>query len=120
MYKALHLSPMIPSYNIKETASFFIDLLGFDKFLYDENNYVILHKDNLTIHILNAGTDIGEMEFYLEVDELDVLWNSIKDKLSNIKVRAPFDREYGMRELHIIIPQTKTLLFIGEVIKRAD
>lgn len=120
MYKALHLSPMIPSYNIKETSSFFTDLLEFEKFLYDENSYVILHKDNLTIHILNAGTDIGEMEFYLEIDELDALWDTIKDKLTGIKVRAPFDREYGMRELHIIIPQTKTLLFIGEVIKKTD
>lgn len=116
MYKALHLSPMIPSYNISETANFFKELLGF-AIGRDEGNYAILHKDNLTIHILNAGTDIGEMEFYLEVDELDGLWESIKDKLAGIKVRAPFDREYGMREFHIIIPHTKTLLFVGQAIR---
>ncbi len=33
-----------------------------------------------------------------------------------MKVRAPFDREYGMREMHVIIPETKTLLFIGQAI----
>jgi hypothetical protein len=88
--------------------------LGFNTLM--DGSYAILYKDNLTIHILSAGTDIGEMEFYLEVDEIDHLWNNIKDKLTDIKVREPFNRDYGMREIHIIIPQTKTLLFIGQVI----
>ena len=115
MYKALYLSPMIPSYDMKGTAAFFTDLLGFSKIMYTVG-YIILAKDDLTIHILNAGTDIGEMEFYLAVDEIDALWESIKDKLAGIKFREPFDREYGMREAHIIIPHTKTLLFIGQAI----
>ncbi|HZY35838.1 MAG TPA: hypothetical protein VFE53_04275 [Mucilaginibacter sp.] len=115
MYKALYLSPMIPSYNMRETAAFFIDLLGFGKVMYTDG-YIILQKDNLSIHILNAGTDIGEMEFYLEVDEIDPLWENMKERLPGIKVREPFDREYGMREVHIIIPHTKTLLFIGQAI----
>ena len=58
------------------------------------------------------------MEFYLEVDNLDELWHSIKDKLHGLKVREPFDRDYGMREIHIDIPQTNTLLFIGQELKQ--
>ena len=112
MYQALHISPMIPSYNIKETAAFFTDILGFTPSM-NEDGYAILYKDNHTVHILPAGTNIGEMEFYLEVNNIDVMWEEIEGKLTGIKVRAPFDREYGMREMHIIIPQTKTLLFIG-------
>ncbi len=115
MYQAIHISPMIPSYNIKQTAAFFTDILGFTPYMNTEG-YAILYKDNHTVHILPAGTDIGEMEFYLEVDNIDILWEEIKDKLTGIKVREPFDREYGMREMHIIIPQTKTLLFIGHAI----
>jgi len=115
MYKALYISPMIPSYNMKETAAFFTDLLGFGRMMYTDG-YIVLEKDNLTIHILNAGADIGEMEFYLNVDDVDAVWDDIKDKVTT-RVRAPFDREYGMREIHIIIPHTKTLLFIGQVIK---
>jgi hypothetical protein len=57
------------------------------------------------------------MEFYLEIDNVDNLWNSIKDKIQGLKVREPFNREYGMREIHIEIPQTKTLLFIGQELK---
>lgn len=119
MYKAVYLSPMIPSYNISETARFFTALFSFTPLL-NTPGYVVLLKDHLSIHILNAGADIGEMEFYLEVDALDELWESIKDKLTDIKTRPPFDREYGMREFHLIIPHTKTLLFVGQSIKSQD
>ena len=116
MYKAKYLSPMIPSYHIEKTAAFFIDLLGF-KTGRDGNTYVILYKDNLTVHILSAGEDIGEMEFYLEVDDIEAVWQNMKDKSEGLKLKQPFDREYGMREIHVIVPETKTLLYIGQEIK---
>ena len=116
MYKAKYLSPMIPSFNIEKTVSFFTNLLDF-KIGRDEKTYVILYKDHLTVHILRAGTDIGEMEFYFQVDDLDAVWNNMKDKLEGIKVKEPFNQDYGMREAHIIIPETKTLMFIGQEIK---
>lgn len=115
MYKAKYLSPMIPSYNLEKTVSFFIDLLGF-KVERDDKTYYILNKDNLVVHILRAGSEIGEMEFYLVVDDIYQVWDIIKDKIDGIKVKEPFDREYGMREIHIIIPETKTLMFIGQEI----
>jgi len=115
MYQAKYLSPMIPSFNIEKTASFFVDLLGF-KVMMDVKTYVILSKDNATVHILRAGADIGEMEFYLEVDNIDQVWTGMKDKVKGMKHKEPFDREYGMREIHIIIPETKTLMFIGQVV----
>jgi hypothetical protein len=117
MYKALYLSPMVPSYNIHETCHFFTDLLGFSPIMESET-YDIVQKNNLTIHILPAGNEIGQMEFYLEVDDIEVIWNSIQNKVKGLKVREPFDREYGMREIHIEVPQTKTLLFIGQGIKK--
>ena len=103
---------MIPSYNLKETVSFFNDLLGFETVM--DGSYAILRKDKVTVHILNAGSDIGEMEFYLEVDDLQDLWEQIKNKLEGITFKSPFTRDYGMREIHLIIPHTKTLLFIGQ------
>jgi hypothetical protein len=67
---------------------------------------------------LPAGQDIAQMEFYMEVNDINKLWASIKDKLTGLKVRAPFNQEYGMREIHIGIPQTNTLLFIGQELKQ--
>jgi len=113
MYKARFLSPMIPSYNPEKTVSFFIDLLDF-RIVRDDKTYFILYKDDLTVHILRAGSDIGEMEFYLVVDDIEQVWNNMKDKLDGIKVKEPFNREYGMREIHVIVPETKTLMFIGQ------
>ena len=78
--------------------------------------YAIVRKDSLTVHILRAGSDIGKMEFYLEVDDIDQIWENIRDKLDGLTFKEPFDREYGMREIHIIIPNTKTLLFVGQTI----
>lgn len=115
MYKALYLSPMIPSFNIAGTVDFFRNVFEFNV-VKDETNYVILEKDNLTLHILNAGENTGEMSFYFEVDKIDELWDSVKDKIQNIRVRKPFDREYGMREFHIDVPNTETLMFVGQKI----
>lgn len=113
MYKAKYISPMIPSFNIAVTTRFFKDILNFTPVL-DTETYAIFQKDNLSIHILQAGQDIGQMEFYLEVDEIDKLWTTIKDKLGGLQVKGPFNQEYGMREIHIGVPETKTLLFIGQ------
>lgn len=113
MYKAKFLSPMIPSFNITETCKFFIELLDFSSVM-ESPNYAILLKDGLTIHILPAGNNIGQMEFYLEVNDIDGIWAYIKDKVIDISVKGPYNRKYGMRELHIEIPHTNTLIFIGQ------
>jgi hypothetical protein len=39
----------------------------------------------------------------------------LKDNLAEIKHKSPFERDYGMREIHLLIPETKTLLFIGQL-----
>jgi len=44
MYQALYLSPMIPSYNLGETAQFFIDTLQFEV-ARDDEHYIIIYKD---------------------------------------------------------------------------
>ena len=113
MYKAIYISPIIPSFDLQITGIFFKDILNFEK-IFDSGHYTIYEKNNLTVHILPAGENIGQMEFYLEVDDVDTIWNTIKDKISGLRVREPFDQDYGMREVHIEIPKTKTLLFIGQ------
>ena len=117
MYNALYLSPMVPSSNIKGTVSFFVDFFQF-KIGLDDPSYVILFKNNLTIHIGQSDSHINELEFYLEVDNLEELWNSIKDQVNDLKINEPFNQEYGMREFHIAVPHTKTVMFVGQEIKK--
>lgn len=116
-FKVLYLSPMIPSFNIPETLSFFQNILGFS-IVMNLETYAICQRDNLTIHILPAGENIGQMEFYMEIDDLETLWENIKNKIQDLKAKGPFDQDYGMREIHIGVPQTNALLFIGQEIKR--
>ena len=115
--KALYISPMIPSFDLKITGDFFKTILGFAPVM-ENKDYAIYIKDNLTIHILTAGEDIGQMEFYMQVTNIDELWNLIKDKMNGLKHREPFNQIYGMREIHIEIPKTKALLFIGQELKQ--
>ena len=49
--------------------------------------------------------------------DIDALWESINGKSESFHYNAPFDRDYGMREIHVVIPATETLLFIGSVIQ---
>jgi catechol 2,3-dioxygenase-like lactoylglutathione lyase family enzyme len=107
---------MIPSYDLRVTGQFFTDILDFSVVM-ETGNYSIFRKNNLTVHVLPAGVDIGQMEFYLEVDNVDELWRGIEDRVRNLRVKQPHDRDYGMRELHIEIPQTNALIFIGQELK---
>lgn len=115
MYRALFLSPMVPSTDVHATAAFFVECLGFTSRILD-SDYAICEKDNHSIHLLPAGEKIGQMEFYLEVDNVDLVWEGMKEKVGELKHKPPFDRPYGMREIHIEIPHTKCLLFIGQCI----
>ncbi len=114
-YTALYFSPMIPSYHLPDTVQFFREVLHFTPVM-DTPQYAILQKDHLTVHLLPAGPDIGQMECYLEVDDVDTIWRQIEPAVKNLPVRPPFDREYGMREIHLSIPATRALLFIGQEI----
>jgi len=110
-----HLSPMIPSFNLDETQRFLEEVLGF-KCSMNTETYRILSYDGFTLHLQQAG-DISEMAVYMEVRDLDTLWEVVKNKLDKVQYREPFLQEYGMKEIHIVLPETKTLLFIGEPVQ---
>lgn len=60
---------------------------------------------------------LGKCNFILKLMISKRFGCQLKIKTVGMKVREPFDREYGMREFHIILPHTRTLIFIGQVIK---
>ena len=117
--KAIRLSPMVPSANIQETKSFLTKALGFEEAMVSPD-YVILTKDNYDLHICPAGDNIGQMSIYLEVDNLESTWEVFKSELTDgIRVREPFERDYGMKEFHADIPKTNTLLFVGQRVEQS-
>lgn len=114
MVKILHICPMVPSFDTQVSLDFFVNCLGF-QVTFQEGDYAICSKDSQSVHFLPAGENIGQMEFYLEIEGIDELWESLRHQVSNLKHKAPFDQPYGMREIHMEVPKTNCLLFIGQV-----
>lgn len=113
MNKLNGICPHIPSSNPAATKAFFCELLGF-KVAFQYDNYIELEKDGCYIGIQQSEGEPNPQSIYFRLEGINQLWETQKEKLSNYKHRKPFEQEYGMRELHVIAPETATLLFIGE------
>ncbi|MGJ8638721.1 MAG: hypothetical protein ACSHYA_04950 [Opitutaceae bacterium] len=119
MYNATHISPMVPSYDVPSTRNFFKELLNFEVIM-DSPEYCVVGLGAFEVHIQKAGETIGEMSFYMSVDDINAVWNLIKEKREGLKIREPFEQPYGMKEIHVCVPQTKALMFIGQPIDSAS
>jgi catechol 2,3-dioxygenase-like lactoylglutathione lyase family enzyme len=109
------VTPHIPSKNMKESINFMVDTFGFESIKYTDR-YSELISGNLIIGIVRAYGEPNEQSIYFRVKGVDELYSIIKSKLEKVKHKAPFDQQYGMREIHVVIPGTNTLLFIGSAI----
>ena len=105
-------SPMIPSENLDLSMAFFTDLLGFEVRM--DGEYGIVEKDGFAVHLSPAEDEPPQMSCYLEVDDLDTVWAKLEPQSDLLEMRPPFNRPYGMREVHVIVPATAALLFIGQ------
>lgn len=56
------------------------------------------------------------MAFYVEVAGLDALRDHARGWADRFRKRPPFDRDYGMREFHVIDPDG-ALVFVGEAVE---
>jgi hypothetical protein len=82
-------------------------------------DYSIIERDSQTIHFMKAASDDvmkcvrGHTEIYIEVSNVDLLWEHVKAFKDRYRVRDLFDRDYGMTEFHIEDPNG-CLVFVGE------
>ena len=109
------ITPHIPSKNMKESINFMVETFGFEKNDYSDV-YSELVSDNNVLGIIKAHGEPNQQSIYFRVNDVDALWPKIKGHLEEAKHKAPFNQEYGMREIHVVIPGTNTLLFVGSPI----
>jgi len=116
MPKTLRLSAIVPSRDIDETKKFLVDVLQFEdvKMNVAAPDYAIVKTANTELHLQSSQGDPQEMSMYLLVESVDDFWKLLEDKQGEVKMKAPFVQDYGMKEVHVILPHTNTLLFIGE------
>jgi len=105
--------PHIPSNNLKVTQAFFVANFEFIAIVGTEY-YIELKNTHFTLGLLEANGELNEQSIYIQVKDIEVLWKNIKSNLTNYKYKELFTRHYGMKEFHVIVPETKTLLIVGE------
>jgi hypothetical protein len=58
----------------------------------------------------------GHADIYIEVDDIDSLWQHVQTFKDRYKIRDLFDQPYGMTEFHISDPNG-CLVFLGQKTK---
>ena len=117
-YTAKKISPMLAAADMEETVAFYHDVLGFTA-MRKSAEYAILERDGQTIHFMKAASEEvmrcvrGHTEIYIEVSNIDSLWEHVKTFKNRYSIRDLFDRDYGMTEFHIEDPNG-CLVFVGE------
>ena len=100
------LTPMLWVPDLKKSVSFYTENLGFTCLEYsDEWQWASLSRDGIGIMLALPNEHIpynGPMftgSFYFKVDDVDTLWNELKDKAEIVYAIDTFD--YGMRDFAI-------------------
>ena len=115
----LALSPILPAAEMSVTTAFYVDVLGFTIARASEE-YTILRRGSASLHLTQAAPGVlekarGHFSIYLEVQQIEPLWQHAAQFKDRYKIRDLFDRDYGMREFHIIDPDG-CLVFVGQAI----
>ncbi len=121
--KLQELTPMLYTANLRETVKFYTTVLGFHcDSLNEDWGWASVKRDSVTIMLALPNEHIpfdkpaftGSLYFYS--DEVDVLWQQLKDK---VKVCYPIENfDYGMREFAIYDNNGYLLQFGQEIAKR--
>ena len=117
-YIARKISPMLAVADMEETLAFYHDILGFTPMM-KSAEYAIVERDGQTIHFIKAASEEvmkcvrGHTEIYIEVSNIDLLWEHAKAFKDRYRVRDLFTRDYGMTEFHIEDPNG-CLVFVGQ------
>ena len=123
-YQAKALSPILPVEDMERSIRFYQEVLGFETAM-QSATYSIVTRDGASLHLTLAEDESvlqatrGHMSIYLEVSEIAPLWSHISTFKDRYKIRDLSDREYGMREFHIIDPDG-CLIFVGQPIQTAN
>ena len=108
---------MLAVSDIDETLAFYRDVLGFSQAMRSDA-YLIMERDGQTVHFQKAASEEvmncvrGHAEIYIEVSNIEPLWQHVKTYKDRYRIRDLFDRPYGMTEFHIEDPNA-CLVFVG-------
>jgi catechol 2,3-dioxygenase-like lactoylglutathione lyase family enzyme len=114
-FRVSSISAMVPSTDLERSVGFLVNALGF-ALVFSSETYRILVRDGFEFHLQQAGEGGGPIAIYIQVDDVESVWVGLQGYLEGVRHKAPFDQEYQMREVHVDLPCTQALLFIGQAI----
>lgn len=98
------LTPMFWTREIDATVAFYVEVLGFECAVHEEH-WAVLLRDEVEVMLSLPNPQLPFEEpvftgsFYINVSQVDALWEQVKDKCN---VCYPIENfEYGMREFAI-------------------
>lgn len=112
------ISPMLAVADMQETLDFYATVLGFTVAM-QSPEYAIAARDGCTIHFVKAADETvlaavrGHTEIYIEVTDIESLWQHVKTFRGQYRIRDLSVRPYGMTEFHIDDPNG-CLIFVGQ------
>lgn len=114
-------TPIIPVANLSDAGAWFTRCLGFQADRVGDT-MVHLSRDDVHIRLIQKADDMDmsdpkrQQSIYIDVENVDTLYAAHKDALEEGGGDCvPFDRPYGMREMHVIYQSL--LIFFGSPIK---
>jgi catechol 2,3-dioxygenase-like lactoylglutathione lyase family enzyme len=112
MPTAIHSTiPVLASLEMAESVRFYVEQLGFEQRQYLENQYAIVSRDGAEIHFWACSQRLiaENTSCYLRVADVDALYREFLGR--GVRLDAPQDREWDMRELYVIDPHGNLLKF---------
>jgi len=116
------ISPMIAVEDVQVSIDFYTLFLGFSA-ISQTDSYSVIERDGATIHLMKAADQSvldavrGHTDIYIEVTDVDIVWNQITKHELTTKAKEPFNQPYGMREFHLEDPDG-FLLFVGSRVEQ--
>ena len=114
-------TPILTVRDVSRSIDFFVNALGLKlDFVYGEPSfYAGLYSTELEINIINenysnARQPAGKSNLSILVDEVDNLYNNLKERGVEILI-APEDRDYGLRDFSCTDPDGNIFNFGVEV-----
>ena len=114
-------TPILTVRDVSRSIDFFVNALGLKlDFVYGEPSfYAGLYGNDVEVHIIdesssNARQPAGKSNLSILVDEVDNLYNNLKERGVEILL-APEDRDYGLRDFSCTDPDGNIFNFGVEV-----
>ena len=112
------VTPFVLCSDLSEALRFY-EMLGFDcSYRADSPGYAYVRSSSGAIRLLETALDLTDearqQMVYVDVPDVDAWWEGRRSALESLpegRVRPPFDRDYGQREVHVI--HEATLLMFG-------